>query len=282
MMKNIRLIALALLAALPLVAADFKEHLGMQLYSLRNQFKADGPVKTLDLLKSYGITEVETWSGTGLTPEQLSTELKARGIKAVSAHIGYADFQKDVNVVIATAKTLGVQYVIVPILTGRSLKDEDAHKIAADFNTWGAALKAAGLKFGYHTHGAEMTPSAAGNGETLFDIIVRETKADLVSYEMDVFWTYQAGQDPVKLINKYPNRWVMLHLKDLRKDGPIGLSNRTVAADQVAVGAGQIPWPAVISAAEKAGAKYHFLEDETPNPIEAIPASLTYLRALKL
>ena len=288
-MKTPRLIALALLAVLPLAAADFKDHLGMQLYSLRNQFKADGPVKTLDLLKSYGITEVETWSGTGLTTEQLAAELKTRGIKAVSSHIQYADFQKDVNAVIANAKILGVQYVIVPILGGRSLKDEDAHRIANDFNTWGAALKAAGLKFGFHTHGAEFAASAAGNGETLFDIILRETKPDLVCYEMDVLWTYQAGQDPVKLLNKYPDRWVMLHVKDLRKGAPVGFDpatgqrrNINNATDQVAVGAGEINWPAILVAAQKAGVKYYLLEDETPMPIEAIPASLTYLRGLKL
>ena len=279
-MKTPRLIAFALLAALPLAAADFKDHLGIQLYSLRAQFR-EGPAGALDLLKSYGVTEVETWSGTGLSAEQLAEGLKSRGIKAVSAHIGMADFQKDVNAVIATAKTLGVQYVIVPILNGRNLKDEDAHKIASDFNTWGAALKAAGLKFGFHTHGAEMAPSAAGNGETLFDIMVRETKPELVTYEMDVFWTYQAGQDPVKLLNKYPDRWSMLHLKDLRKEGPVGLANRPAPTDQVAVGTGQINWPAVIATAQKIGVKYYFLEDETPAPLEAIPASFKYLKALK-
>lgn len=279
-MKIPRLAALALLTTLPLMAADFKDHLGIQLYSLRAQFK-ENATGALDLLKTYGVTEVETWSGTGLTPEQLSKELKARGVKAVSAHIGYADFQKDVNAVIATAKILGVEYVIVPILNGRNLKDEDAHKIASDFNTWGAALKAAGLKFGFHTHGAEMAPSAAGNGETLFDIMVRETKPELVTYEMDVFWAYQAGQDPVKLLNKYPDRWSMLHLKDMRKGGPVGLGQRTAATDQTAVGNGEINWPAILATAQKIGVKHYFLEDETPAPLQEIPVSLKYLRGLK-
>jgi sugar phosphate isomerase/epimerase len=279
-MKIPRLAALTLLSTLPLVAADFKDHLGIQLYSLRAQFLANGPA-TLDLLKTYGVSEVETWSGTGMKPDQLAAELKARGVRAVSAHISYGDFQKDVNAVIETAKVLGVDYVIVPSLSGRNLKDEDAHKIAENFNTWGAALKAAGFKFGYHTHGPEMTPSAAGNGETLLDIIIRETKPDLVTYEMDVFWTYQAGQDPVKLLNKYPDRWTMLHLKDMRKGGPVGLGQRTAATDQTAVGNGEIKWPEIIATAQKNGVKHYFLEDETPAPLQEIPVSLKYLRALK-
>src|SRR4051812_11270549 len=109
-MKNtLRIGLFSLLATVSGLAADFRDHLGMQLYSLRGQFKADGPVKTLDLLKSYGVKDVETWSGTGLTPDQLAAELKTRGIKPVSSHVGYADFQKDVNLVIANAKALGVQ-----------------------------------------------------------------------------------------------------------------------------------------------------------------------------
>ena len=282
-MKTPRILTLALLAALPLVAAaaDFKESLGIQLYSLRNQFRS-GTSGALDLVKGYGVTEVETYNIAGVTPAQLSEELKARGIKAVAAHMGYADFQKDINAVIANAKTLGVQTVYIPILPGRDLKDADAHRIAADFNTFGAALKAAGLKFGFHTHGAEFLPSAAGNGETLFDIIVRETKADLVTFEMDVFWTYQAGQNPAALLAKYPDRWSSIHIKDLRKDGPIGLANRTIPSDNVAVGTGQINWPEILAAAQKIGVKHYFIEDETPAPLEAIPASLTYLRGLKL
>ncbi|MEO7413088.1 MAG: sugar phosphate isomerase/epimerase [Opitutaceae bacterium] len=287
MKTSLRLGLFSVFVTVSAFAADFRENIGLQLYSLRAQFTAKGPIETLDLIKGYGITEIEGWSGTGLNPEQLAKELKARGIKPISTHVGYADFQKDVNVVIQNAKTLGVQYVIVPILGGRDLKDEDAHKIAADFNTWGAALKAAGLKFGFHTHGAEFRPSAAGKGETLFDIIMRETKADLVTYEMDVLWTFQAGQDPVTLINKYPGRWFALHLKDLRKDGPVGFdengrNKRVVATDQVPVGSGQINWPAVLAAAKKAGVKHYFIEDETPNPLENIPTTLGYLKGVKL
>lgn len=287
MKTSLRLGLVSVLATVSAFAADFRENVGIQLYSLQAQFKAKGPTEALDTVKNFGFTEVETWGGTGLTPEQLAKELKARGIKPVSSHVGYGDFQKDVNAVIANAKTLGVHYVIVPILGGRDLKDEDAHKIAADFNTWGAALKAAGLQFGFHTHGAEFRPSAAGNGETLFDIIMRETKSDLVIYEMDVLWTFQAGQDPVKLLNKYSGRWFALHLKDLRKGGPVGFdengrNKRVEATDKVAVGSGQIDWPAVLGAAKKAGVKYYFVEDETTNPLETIPVTLAYLRGVKL
>ena len=64
------------------------------------------------------------------------------------------------------------------------LTAEEVHSAAADFNAWGAKLQAAGLQFGYHPHGFEFVPSGAGN---LFDMLLAETKAGLVTYELDTY-----------------------------------------------------------------------------------------------
>jgi sugar phosphate isomerase/epimerase len=267
------------------MAADFHDHLGLQMWSLRAQTK-ESTTGALDQAKAYGITEVET-AGTGsLTTEQFAAELKSRGLKAVSAHIGYADLGKDINAAIATAKTLGASFIICPYpktTKDKKVTDEIIHEMAANFNTWGAACKAAGLRFGYHPHGLEWVPSSANPKETLFDILLRETKPGLVSYEMDVFWTYHAGQDPAKTLAAHPDRWVMLHVKDMRKGALTGFSTGSAPpTDNVAVGAGQIDWRAVLTTAQKIGVQYYFIEDETPAPLQCIPDSLKYLRALKL
>jgi sugar phosphate isomerase/epimerase len=271
-------------SAAPGTTADFHDHLGLQLWSLRAQ-TTQSTTGALDLAKGYGITEIET-AGTGsLTTEQFARELKSRGLNAVSAHLGYDLLTKDLNGTIATAKTLGVKFLICPSLPHgkEGFTEADAHRVAAEFNTFGAACKAAGLRFGYHPHGFEFTPTSAGKGEVVFDILVRETKPDLVCYEMDVFWVFHAGQDPAKLLAKYPNRWVMLHVKDMRKGAPTGFSTGSApATDDVAVGEGQIDWPSVLRTAQKIGVQHYFIEDETPAPLENIPASLKYLRALKL
>ena len=105
-----------------------------------------------------------------------------------------------------------------------------------------------------------------------------------VAFEMDVFWVVHPGADPVKFLNKYPGRWQLMHLKDMRKGALIGLPKPESApeTDNVAVGAGQIDWKAVLGTAEKIGVTYYILEDETPTPLQCIPVSLAYLRALKL
>ena len=86
-----------------------------------------------------------------------------------------------------------------------------------------------------------------------------------------------------KLLAKFPNRWAMLHVKDMRKGALTGFSTGSAPpTDNVAVGSGQIDWPAVLHAAQKIGVQYYFLEDETAAPLQCIPESLKYLRTLKL
>lgn len=290
-MKNfIRLgltIALAS-AGLAARAADFRDHLGLQLYSLRAQTK-ESTTGALDIAKSYGIKEVEL-AGTGsLTPAQFSAELTSRGMVAVSGHFAWALFDKDVAAVIKDAKALGLKYVIVPfppLGKDKLFTEEMAHMMAAKFNEWGAACKKEGLQFGYHPHGLEFKPTAAGtaagNGEVMFDILLRETKPELVTYEMDVYWTYITGQDPVAWLTKHPKRYSMIHIKDMLKDFKRGVhTGGSPVEAKVAVGEGQIDWAAVLGAAERIGVKHYFLEDETANPLKSIPDSFAYLKTLK-
>src|SRR5258708_5124105 len=56
-MKNLLRFALFTFAAAALVAADFRDHLGLQLYSLRAQTK-ESTTGALDIAKGYGIKEV--------------------------------------------------------------------------------------------------------------------------------------------------------------------------------------------------------------------------------
>lgn len=274
--------AAALVSGLTAIAGSFHDHLGLQLWSLRDQTK-ESTTKALDLAVSFGFTEVET-AGTGsLSVADFAKELQARKLTVVAAHASYDALTKDAAKVIADAKTLGAKYIVVPWLPHNKetgLTAEVARRAVADFNTWGAACKAAGLQFGFHPHGFEF--KAGPDGVTPFDIIARETSPELVTFEMDVFWVVLPGQDPVKLLEKYSGRWQLMHVKDLRKGAVIGIHTGSAPpTDKVAVGDGQVDWPAVLAAAEKAGVKHYFIEDESVQPLKDIPASLRYLKSLK-
>ena len=262
-------------------AADYREHLGLQLWSLRDQAKQSVP-RALELTAGFGFKEVETAGTADLTAEAFAHELQAHKLEAVSAHVGYGEFRKDPAAAIQGAKALGVRYIIIPALPQRKtgFTVEAAHGIAQEFNTWGRLAKAAGLRFGYHTHGFEFV--AAVDGTTPFDILMRETDPALVCFQMDVFWVVHAGQDPVRLLRAYPGRWQLMHVKDMRRGTVVGLSTGMAPpTDKVAVGTGQIDWPSVLRVAAEVGIERYFIEDECEEPLTTIPASMRYLRALK-
>lgn len=268
------------ISSLPLVAA---ESLGIQLWSVRDQAKADVD-KALDLVSGWEFKNVETAGTYGLTAEAFGEKLKQHKLKPVSAHYGYERLGSDLRGVIAEAKTLGVKYVVCPILphNARKFDANYAHEVAKKFNEFGRALHDAGIRFAYHTHGFEFVPLPGSSSETSFDLLMKETDPKLVSYEMDVFWVWITGQNPQQLLERYPNRWALVHIKDIRKGVPLGsLSGAAPATDNVAVGEGQIPWPALLPIFKKVGVEYSFIEDETPDPLRNIPVSLTYLKGLE-
>lgn len=286
-MKMPRLLVVLGLAAFLVTGAAaaeaFKQHLGLQLWSLRDQMKADVPA-ALDWVKARGLVEVETAGTGGRSAEEFRRMLDERGLKAVSAHIGYEDLSKDLPGAIRTAKALGVKYVKTAWIPHQGpFTAELARKAAADFNRWGAAFRAEGITYGYHPHGYEFVALPEEGGKTPFDLILENTKPEFVAFQMDVFWVFHAGMDPAALLRRHPTRWSLLHVKDIRKGAVTGLSSGHAAPiDNVAVGTGQIDWVAVLNAAQDIGVQHYLIEDETPTPLVCIPDSLKYLRALKL
>jgi len=275
---------LALAAAMVLGATEkppdspVATRLGLQLWSLRAQI-SQNPLRALDQVREFGFTLVETAGTAGMPPERFAAELRQRGLRAVSVHIGYPRFQTDFAGVVAEAKALGVTDVIIPNVP-QSGDDFDVAALAAEFNAWNRRLHAEGLRLGYHTHGTEFRPIEPGR--TRFDRLMELTGETGVVFELDVFWVYHAGVDPVALLERYPDRWRFLHVKDLRCGAPRGSTpGKAPASDKVAVGQGQIDWSAVLRAAAAARVEGYFIEDETVAPLENIPASRAYLLQLK-
>jgi sugar phosphate isomerase/epimerase len=269
-----KLFALALLAATPALAVDLPP-LGLQLWSIHDRLANDLPAGLADV-KTFGFTALETAGLYEHSAQEMRALADARGLKFVSAHIPAVRFENDLPGVIAEAKTLGVTHVFIPWIPERArLGPAETRAVAAQLNQWGAAR----LHFGFHTHGSEFKPFA--DGTTAFALLLQETDPKLVACEMDVFWTAQAGLDPVALLQKYPGRFAALHLKDIRKEATTGLfGGHAQVADHVVVGQGRIDFPALLAAAPAAGVQYYILEDETSDPSHNIPRSVGYLATL--
>ncbi len=261
-------------------SAEANPPLGVQLVSLHKNLDASVP-DGLELVKSYGLTLVETAGTNGLTPEQFRAQLDAHGLKAFSSHFQYDALAADLPKVIAEAKVLGSRNIIVPWIPHKGVFTAAvASKAAADFNAWGRSIRAAGMRLGYHPHGGEFE-DIPGGGDG-FDVLARETDPRLVFFEMDIFWVAHAGKDPVALLRQYPTRWKIFHLKDMRKGAVTGLyTGQAPITDFVPLGSGRLDIAGILAEGRKIGVEDSIIEDEGVDPANNIPVSLRYLDSIK-
>jgi sugar phosphate isomerase/epimerase len=235
---------------------------------------------TLDIVKKLGFTDVELAGTYGLTPEAFRAQLDAHGLRAVSGHFPFDGFRTNLDSIIHDAKILGINYVGCAWIPHGEPFDEKTCRDAIEvFNHAGEALAAQGLTFFSHTHGYEFQPY--GNG-TLFDLMMAETRPRFVKYQMDIFWVVHAGQDPVKLLKKYGNRWQLMHLKGMKESTETGLlTGHSDVSNDVPIGQGKIDFPPLLRAAKSAGVKWYFIEDESAACETQIPQSLHYLETVR-
>jgi len=266
-------------AALFLVLSPaMAQEIGVQLYTFRNQIPQDVP-GTFEKISKMGIRELEGGGTYGLPLPEFKKLLQKHNMKMVAVGADFKQLSENPQAAVDLAKTFDAKYVVVHwIPHEQPFGIEDAKKAVDVFNKAGKLLKENGLSLCYHPHGYEFTPYEQG---TLFDYIAANTDSQHFNFEMDVFWVKHPGQDPVALLEKYPGRFLLMHLKD-RKHGTEG--NQKGQADvetNVVLGTGDVGIAAVMKAAKKAGVKHYFIEDESSRSMEQVPQSLTFLKSLK-
>lgn len=95
------------------------------------------------------------------------------------------------------------------------------------------------------------------------DYIIQQTNPLYINFEIDILWAFVHGVNPAEMISKNPERYKLVHLKDLKKDVVIDLKAGVPKHVDVALGDGQIDIPAVIREAQKAGVEHFYIEDES-------------------
>jgi sugar phosphate isomerase/epimerase len=261
--------------------SHFRGPVGIQLYSLRAQFTRSVP-QSIGTVNGFGIQEVELAGNYNLKNPAFSQLLDQAGLKPIAGHFPMDRITGDTEAVAKECQELGIRYVGAAWIKGKGEFDiEAAHKAAADFNKAGKALAAHGIKVFYHCHGYEFKHRDS-SGLKAMDILIRETDSRYVAFEMDILWVQYPGEDPAAWLAKYPGRWELMHLKDLKKGVPTGFHNGgTDPNNDVALGTGQMDWPKILKAAQKSGVKHYFIEDESASSVEQIPQSLKFLESVR-
>ena len=255
------------LNAAPVHQAEF----GLQLYTVRDLLQAD-LIGILRKIRKIGYTWLEAADYKdgqfyGMAPEELKKKLKSLGLKMVSSHTSFsADKQKQA---IEAHKKLGVEYIVFP---GFPVPEHDSRddylRAAARLNAIGEACNKEGMKLGYHNHAFEFVKF---DDEVGYDILLNNTDPGKVCFESDIYWMEYAGADPLSYFVKYPERFDLWHVKDMKDSPDRGFTE---------VGTGIIPYPEIFKSAGQAGMKYFFVEQDEceVDPLESIEISCNNLQ----
>lgn len=252
------------------------QEIGVQLYSFREQIPKD--VKgTLQSVRAMGIRDLEGGETYGMTRDAFKSMIDQMGFQMISIGADFDKLTRDLPSVIADAKAFGARYVVCFWIPhqGDAFTLEDARKAVDVFNKAGKALSEAGLMLCYHPHGYEFRPYENG---TLFDYLVSQLNPRWVNFEMDVFWIKHPGQDPVALLEKYPNRFLLMHLKDRKPGTPGNQGGHADVETNVVLGQGDVGIAAIMKTAKKSGVRHFFIEDESSRSMEQVPQSLAFLK----
>ncbi len=245
-----------------------KTEYGIQLYSLRDMTESDLEAG-LRTVAEQGYKYVEFAGFFGHSAEDVASWLKKYRLIVSGTHTGAEELAPDkIANTIAYHKIINNKNIIIP---GHDTStDEKLDGLIEIINYAQPILAENGIRLGYHNHSHEFIKTSYG--KFIEEEIWKRTKVDI---ELDTFWTYNAGLDPVEMMEKMKSRLTFIHLKDgFRAEGGKN-------AVGVSLGSGAAPVAAVREKALSMGIPM-VVESEgcDPTGAEEIRRCITYLRAL--
>ena len=197
---------------------------GLQMYSVRDITKDDLPGAVAKVAQ-MGYKLIEFAGFFGHSAEEVNKMLSDNGVKVSGTHTGLAELLNDYEGTVAFHKAINNPIYIIP---GHDLSTkEKVDQFIEDVNRLQPMLKAEGIEMGFHNHSSEFLPNK--DGVIFYDELVSRTSLLL---EIDTFWAYAAGKDPVALMEQYKDRLRLIHIKDGFQNGegkPLGQGAAPVA-----------------------------------------------------
>lgn len=179
---------------------------GLQLYSARDA-AGENYQAMLKSVADMGYTLVESAGFYGNSAEQVKKMLDEYRLTLVSTHTGWGEVVDRLEETIAYHKAVGCCDLVIP---GAPLGTKEEVDFAVEtINRIQPILAESGIRLHYHNHSGEFLKNRDGIVAE-YELINRTG----ILLEIDTFWAYHAGVDPVSLMEAYKDRISLIHLKD--------------------------------------------------------------------
>jgi len=249
--------------------------IGTQTYPIREMFRKDVDgtfraiagmgYKTIEMCSPQGYANAGFGSMADMKPSDLKQKIRSAGLTCESSHYTMRELRESLPERIAFAKELGLKQMIMSsFAVGKAAKLADWQRAAGEMNKFAEQIHKAGMEVGFHNHDVEFTQL---EGSLIYDKLMAELDPKLVKMQYQVA-VERLGVNTVDVFQKYPGRFISLHLQD---HSPSDKS-------MVAIGKGAVDWKKLFAAAKKAGVKNYFVELGQ----EQMQDSQAYLRGLKV
>ena len=262
---------------------------GIQTYTIREAMEED-TAAALRMLKEVGYDFVETNDRdfTRVSMDELVGALRAAELPVAATHIGYETFRDAPQEAADQANTLGAKYAILSWTPEEVRSTAGYAEMAARFDAVGDLMARNDLRFAYHNHHFEFWEiDGPRNG---MEVYLEETDPSKVWFELDLFWATLGGQDVAEFFERYPGRFKLCHIKDMRsanmtEEAANGLDFDAIHKDlMVNVGEGDLPFERWLQMSDVSGMEYLITEhDAPPAPLRAsVAKSLETVRGYDL
>lgn len=264
--------------------ASERDDIGLQLYTVRDDMDRD-PKGTLKAIADMGYTHVENAGYKegkyyGMNQGDYMSILNDLDLKMYSGHTQTgAHAPEETHTMINqwekacedAAKIKQENIVLAYIHDFERTSLDDYKKLAELCNKCGETAKSFGVQLAYHNHDFEFHEI---ENTIPYDILLSEVDADLMKYELDLYWTRKAGVEALDYFNKYPNRFPLWHIKDMEDGGDQFFTE---------VGNGVIDWKKYFAAQTLSGMQHFYVEQDhckNHKPLESVKISVDYLNTL--
>jgi sugar phosphate isomerase/epimerase len=263
------------------------DRIGIQVFTVRDLF-ADNELDmpgAFQVLADAGYAEVEIGGDyDGRTAQQVREIADAYGLKIAGNHFGPRAIVQNIWYdpgerarIFQEAHALGLEQVGTGHSYTAPLTVDGYKEMAEAFNVWGEDARRNGFKYFYfHNHDTEFT---LVDGRPLYDILLEETDPRYVKFELDIGWIEVSGQSAYEYLRRYPERFPLFHVKDIKWDpnGPRtakpGTANSNKPFAFADLGKGVIDWPKIFSVLRNPGNHHYFVEHDDAGSDETLDAT---------